>query len=73
MKKKKKKKKKKSGGATVIYLKMNVVKRLSKIKVCLHTLCMCTVFIYYAYINTHTYSIYFENIYMYIFKLYKYI
>ncbi len=25
---------------------------------------MCTVFIYYVYINTHTYSIYFENIYM---------
>ncbi len=26
---------------------------------------MCTLYIYYVYINTHTYSIYFENIYMY--------
>ncbi len=38
----------------------------------LHTLCMCTLFIYYVYINAHTYSIYFENIYMYI-HLYIYI
>ncbi len=28
---------------------------------------MCNVFIYYVYINTHIYSIYFENIYMYIY------
>ncbi len=27
---------------------------------------MCTVYIYYVYIKTHTYSIYFENIYMYL-------
>ncbi len=33
---------------------------------------MCTLFINYVYINTHTYSIYFENIYMYI-HLYIYI
>ncbi len=38
----------------------------------LHNICMCTVFIYYVYINTHTLSIYFENIYMYI-HLYYYI
>ncbi len=35
---------------------------------CLHNICMCTVYIYYVYINTHTntYSIYFDNIYMHI-------
>ncbi len=40
--------------------------------------CVFTILIYYAYINTHTYSIYFENIYMYIcihiiYIIYKYI
>ncbi len=30
-------------------------------------MCVCSVYIYYVYINTHTYSIYFENIYMSIF------
>ncbi len=30
---------------------------------------MCIVYIYYVYINTHTYSTYFENIYMYLFKI----
>ncbi len=34
---------------------------------------MCTVFIYNVYTNTHTYSIYFENIYMYIDLIYIYI
>uniref|UniRef100_A0A8C1JDB4 Period circadian protein homolog 2 n=1 Tax=Cyprinus carpio TaxID=7962 RepID=A0A8C1JDB4_CYPCA len=34
---------------------------------CLHNICMCTLYIYYVYINTHTYSKYFENIYMCIF------
>ncbi len=35
---------------------------------------VCTVYIYYVYINTQTYSIYFENIYMYLhLYLYKYI
>ncbi len=41
---------------------------------------MCTVFIYYVYINTYTNSIYLENIYMYLFIyiivfyiMYKYI
>ncbi len=29
---------------------------------CLHNICVCTVYIYYVYINTHTYNIYFENI-----------
>ncbi len=32
---------------------------------------MCTVLIYYVYINTHTYSIHFENIYMCIFIFIK--
>ncbi len=34
---------------------------------------MCTVFIYYVYINIYTYSIYFENIYMWVkdVKMYK--
>ncbi len=43
---------------------------------------MCTVYIYYVYINTNTFSIYFENIYMHlldyiyihiIYIIYKYI
>ncbi len=32
----------------------------------LHYMCVCLVYIYYVYINTHTYKIYFENIYMYL-------
>ncbi len=39
---------------------------------CLHNICVYTVYIYHVYINTHTYGIYFENIYMYI-HLYIYI
>ncbi len=35
-------------------------------KVCLHNMSVCIVYIYYVYRNTHTYSIYFENIYMYL-------
>ncbi len=31
---------------------------------CLHNICACSVYIYYVYINAHTYSTYFENIYM---------
>ncbi len=53
------------------YILISAVKRLitinciQNISFCLH---MCyTVHIYYVYINTHTYSIYFENISMYIF------
>ncbi len=38
----------------------------------LHNICMFTVYIYYVYINAHTYSKYFENIYMYL-HLYSYI
>ncbi len=34
---------------------------------CLHNICVYTVYIYYVYVNTHTYSIYFENISMYIY------
>ncbi len=33
---------------------------------------MCSVYIYYVYINTHTYSIYLENIYTYL-HVYMYI
>ncbi len=40
---------------------------------CLHNVCVCTVYIYYVYIiNTNTYSIYLENIYMYL-HVYVYI
>ncbi len=31
---------------------------------CFQNICMCTVYIYHEYMNTHTYDIYFENIYM---------
>ncbi len=37
---------------------------------CLHNICTSTVFIYYVYLNTQTFSIYLENIYIYIFILY---
>ncbi len=49
---------------------------------CLHNIYVCTVYIYYVYLNTHTCIIYFENIYMYlyvyiyihiIYIIYKYI
>ncbi len=49
---------------------------------CLNDIYVCTVYIYYVYINTNIYSIYFENIYMYlrayiyihiIYIIYKYI
>ncbi len=45
-----------------MYLYISAVKRLiaSKIKVLFAY--VCTVYIYYVYTNTHTYSIYFENI-----------
>ncbi len=36
---------------------------------CLHNICVCTVYIYYVYINTRTYRIYLKNIYMYTFIL----
>ncbi len=36
-------------------------------------MCVCTVFIYYVYIKTHTYNIYFENIYLIYFKIFKYL
>ncbi len=44
-----------------------VINRIQNKGFCLHNICMCTVHIYCVYINTHTYSKYFENIYMYIF------
>ncbi len=39
----------------------------SKIKVFVYIIYVCTVYIYYVYIYKDTYSIYFENTYMYIF------
>ncbi len=48
------------------------INRIQNKSFCLHNICVCAVYIYYVYINTHTYSIYFENIYMYI-HLYSYI
>ncbi len=57
----------KSFDSTNIYIYKSAVKRLIafKIKVFFTKYIMCTVFIYYVYINTHTYSIYLENIHMY--------
>ncbi len=43
-----------------------VINRIQNKSFCLYNICMCAVYIYYVYINTHTYGIYFENIYMYI-------
>ncbi len=34
---------------------------------CLHNICVCAVYSYYVSINTHSYSIYLENIYMYLY------
>ncbi len=63
-----------SGGHCIyIYIYISAVKRLITLNriqnksFYLHNISVCTVYIYYVYINTHTYSIYFENIYMYIF------
>ncbi len=55
----------------ICYIYFSAVKWLIAINLiqnkcfCLHNICVCTVYIYYVYINAHTYSIYFENIYMY--------
>ncbi len=45
------------------------INRIQNKVIYLHNISVCTVYIYYVYINTHTYSIYFKNIYMYIFIL----
>ncbi len=42
------------------------INRIQNKSFCLHNICVCTVCIYYAYINTHTYGIYLENMYMYL-------
>ncbi len=58
-----------------IYIYINAVKLIiviNRIQNKLFTKCMCTIYIYYVYINTHIYSIYLENIYMYI-HFYSYI
>ncbi len=58
------------------------INRIQNKRICLHNIFVCIVYIYYVYINTHTYSIYFENIYLYLHKyiyihiiyiIYKYI
>ncbi len=52
------------------YILNSAIKRLiaSKIKVFVFIIYVCVLcMFYYVYINTHTYSIYFENICMYIF------
>ncbi len=53
------------GNHTII----SAVKRLIayKIKVFVYIIYVCVFGVYYVYINTHTYSIYSENIYMSIF------
>ncbi len=64
---------------------INAVKRLIAINhlqnksFCLHNIYVCTVYIYYAHINTHTHSIYLKkylHVYIYIhiiYIIYKYI
>ncbi len=43
-----------------------MINHIQNKKICLHNICICTMNIYYVYINTHTCSIYFENVYMYL-------
>ncbi len=43
------------------------INRIQNKSFCLHNICVYTVYIYYVYLNAHTYSIYFENISMYMF------
>ncbi len=56
--------------ATTVYIYFSAVRRLIVINhiqnksFCLNNICVCSVYIYYVYINIHTYSIYFENIYV---------
>ncbi len=50
-----------------LHLKIIAINRIQNKRFCLHNISVCSVYIYYAYINTYTYSIYFENIYMSIF------
>ncbi len=56
--------------ATAVYIYFSAVRRLIVINhiqnksFCLNNICVCSVYIYYVYINIHTYSIYFENIYV---------
>ncbi len=42
-----------------------MINRIQNKRFCLHYIYACTVYSYYVYINTHTYSINFENIYVY--------
>ncbi len=39
-----------------------MIKRIQNKSFCLHNIYVCAVYIYYVYINTNTYSTYFENI-----------
>ncbi len=36
------------------YLRWAMINRIHKKKNCVHIICVCTVYIYYVYINTHT-------------------
>ncbi len=42
------------------------INRIQNKSFCLHNTCVSTVYIYFVYTKTHTYSIYLENIYMYV-------
>ncbi len=59
-----------------------VINRIQNKSFCLYNICVCAVCIHCVFKKTHTYSIYFENIYMYlhvyvyihiIYIIYKYI
>ncbi len=47
--------------------KITLISAVKRLKVCLHNMCLLCIFITYIYINTYTYSIYFEIISMYIY------
>ncbi len=48
-----------------------MINRIQNKSFCLRYIWTCTVYIYYVYVNTHAYSIYFENINVYAF-IYSY-
>ncbi len=50
-----------------IDLFIGLIKHIQNKSFCLHNICVCTVYIYYVYMHTLTYSIYFGNIYMHIY------
>ncbi len=42
------------------------ITRIQNKSLCLHNICVSTVYIYFVYIKTHRYNIYIENVYMYL-------